>query len=272
MRPARNLLFAIILASLATAPAYSARALAATPGQLLKLSCSLQKRVVTLHEPVFVQLRAVNQADRPARLDLGFDRKGNLRFLVSAPGKKETIVVPRPHGGLARQGLVTVAPHGSFTQEILLSALYRFSSEGHYLIRVELSSGGRAGHKGQSLPYESQKMVLHVLPRNPSKLRRVCANLVEAIMSGDAESAMESAVALSHVNDPVAIPYLERTARNSPFSAVIRPIAINGLARLSLVWGKTKVFSLLPQKDPQIEEEISAAMKTVRKHGGALSH
>lgn len=271
VRSARQFSFEFLVAFGLAFITYSSGGLAFSKGQPLDLSFSLEKETITLHEPVIVRLRAVNKSNQPAGLDLGFNREGNLRFLIQAPGKEPFRVAPRLDEGLSRYGAAMVAAGQTYTQDILLSALYAFPAKGNYLIQAELSHGGPSGREDQPAAFKSQKMALHVLSRNPSKLRRVCADLAEKMMSGDAESALESATALSYVDDLVAVPYLERAATRGPFKVVIRHTAIDGLARLALTWGKMKVFSLLPQMDSRIEAEISAAMRTVPRSANSPS-
>ena len=231
--------------------------------QRLEVSFSLEKEAISLHEPVLVRLRAENKSDHPSRLDLGFDRIGNLRFLIARHGERPVEITPRLHPGIVRVGLVTVAPGDSYTQDILLNPLYAFLAKGLYVIQVSLTTQGTAVPEGQATAYDSPKMYLRVLPRDPSQLKNVCANLEEKIMSNGPEASMESARALSYMNDLVAVPYLERAATRGPFKPVVRPMAIDGLARISLTWGKKRVFSLLTQKDPRIEAEISGHMATI---------
>jgi hypothetical protein len=237
--------------------------LASSTAQSLKVSFSLEKEAITLHEPVLVRLRADNSSERPLRLDMGFDRVGNLRFFIARPGERPVEITPRLHPGIVRAGLVTVAPGGSYTLDILLNELYTFSAKGSYIIQVSLTTHGTAAPEGQATAYKSQKMYLRVLPRNPPQLRQACEGLMGKIMSSSAEASMESTKALSYVNDLVAVPYLEQAATRGPFKPVVRPMAIDGLSRISLTSGKNKVFSLLTQKDPRIEAEISLHMATI---------
>lgn len=216
-----------------------------------------------------VQLRAENESDRPVRLHLGFDRVGNLRFMITGPGKKSTHVAARLHGGIARLGTVMVAPRETYTQNVLLSSFYPFPQKGLYLIQVSLVPHDATARDEQPTFYETKRMSLRVLPRNRSTLKKVCEGLVEKIMSGNAASALESAKALSFVNDLVAVPYLERVSTHEPFKPVVRQIATHGLARISLEWGKKRVYSLLTQKDPRLESEIAAAIAVIRTHEGA---
>lgn len=240
------------------------QALAASPRQKLELSFTLEKQAITLHEPVVVQLRAENKSGQPASLDLGFDRVGNLRFLITATGGNPIQVVARLHGGIARTGIVKVAPGETYTQNVLLSAHYAFPAKGLYLIRVNFVPHAATAGRGELAAYKSKKMRLQVSPRNPSQLKKVCENLVKKIMSRNAESTLESAKALSYVNDLVAVPYLEQAATQGPFNVVVRQIATHGLALISLTWGKERVFSQLTQKDPQLKREISAQMSVIR--------
>ena len=269
MRSAPRFLLLVLATSTLCFFASPLHALAASSRQKLELSFTLEKQTITLNEPVVVRLRAENKPSRPASLDLGFDRIGNLRFLIAAEGGKPIQVAAHLHGGIARNGIVKIAPGETYTQNVLLSALYAFPSKGLYLIQINFVPRGPTTGEGEVPVYKSKEMRLQVLPRNPSQLKKVCENLVEKVMSRNAGSALESAKALSYVNDLVAVPYLEQAATRGPFKVVVRQIATHGLARISLTWGEKRVFSLLTQKDPQLEREISAHMSVIRTHPAA---
>lgn len=272
MHSATWFLSAVLALTAVGTPASPSQVLASSVGQPFDVSFSLDKETLTLHEPVLVRLRVENRSDHPARVNLGFDRVGNLRFTIAGPGERPVVAEPRIHEGIARTGMVEVAPGETYTQEVLLSALFKFSGVGLYNIQAKITPHFAGPQGGQPFVYESQKMYLRVLPRDPPQLKRVCAKLVEGIMSSGAETSMESAKELSYVNDLVAVPYLEQAATRGPFNSVVRPVAIEGLARISLSSGKSAVFSRLTQKDPRIESEITARISTMARRVDVSSH
>src|SRR5574337_705697 len=109
----------LAVTALGTLP-FSSQGLAASMGQPLEVSFSLERETMTLHEPVLVRLSAENKSNRPVHLDMGFDRVGNLRFTITGPGEKPVETAPRIHEGIARPGLVKMAPGETYTQDVLL--------------------------------------------------------------------------------------------------------------------------------------------------------
>jgi len=77
---------------------------------------------------------------------------------------------------------------------------------------------------------QSFRATLEIGPRDQEALARGCEALASGVeASGSYERSAENALALSYVNDPVAVPYL---ARSLMANKLVEPIAIEALERI----------------------------------------
>ncbi len=183
------------------------------PGEPVKCvttSLKLVSDTVTLHEPAFIQFLARNDCSYQAHIDLGYDRLAAFKFTITTPSER----VDRPQlemsEGISRIGSVPIDPGETYKQTLVLNRWIEPTETGQYRVDAQvtleiLTPGERAqGDFAHSL-------TLQVLPRNPERLEKVANSLLEQAGSvRDKAQAMEAALALSYMDDPVAIPYLEK--------------------------------------------------------------
>lgn len=235
------------------------------------LSFSLEASSVSLHEPVFVDLSIRNHFTENIRLDLGFNREGNLDFIILEPDGTEVRARRAGGGGFGRSAEVVVGPEEVYRQRVLLNQWYQPAHPGTCRVRLALDSP-ILKESGAALNVNlSQEMVLQVTPRDPSRLREVCQHLAETAMSPSAEPALDAARALSYVQDLVAAPYLAQLTERGLFTVVMKPIALRGLARIASAEGLSRVVSTLGPADRKLKPEIVAELKTIRPDLGTLN-
>ncbi len=227
------------------------------------VSFALERSNVTLNEPVRVRLTIENHLKEPISLDLGFKGKENLQFIVTEPGGS-IVSPPRVReGGIGRSGVVSVEPDGISEEHILLNEWYQPPQPGPYRIRPKLVDTNLRTQSGISLSNQtlSPPMALRIAPRDPGRLSEVCQGLVEgALTPSDYGQRAESALALSYMLDPVAIPYLGRVAKDPQ----VGRLAVLGLARIANLEGMERVISGLDPRDPQLEASIRSALNAIR--------
>lgn len=234
--------------------------------QPLAISFSPSEPAYTVQEPVYLVMKIENRMDFAMRLELGFNRIGNLSILLLGPNGAVSDLIPRhPPEGISRVGAISIEPGNTYEQRILLSQFYAFPGPGHYRIRAGLTHRAAKSLGAEALILQPQDVGLTILPRDASRLTKVCDRLASEAVSPNAEAALDAGLALSYVDDLVAVPFLERIATGGPFKVVIRPKAISGLARISLTWGQDNVFSRLSKKDSELEATIIAEYSIVRR-------
>jgi hypothetical protein len=106
-----------------------------------------------------------------------------------------------------------------------------FTATGHYEIEARLAKPIYSEADDPVGGEEVSRVELDVTPRSELVLAKRCealAGQVEAFASY--ESAAQAALALSHVTDPVALPYLRRVLLAKK---LVEPIAIEGLEKIA---------------------------------------
>jgi hypothetical protein len=196
---------------------------------VVAIDMSVERSVLSLHEPVVLTLTITNGRRDPIQIDLGKDRKENFKIAITPP-KGEKVYLPQLRkSGFGRTGNVTVSGGQSYLQKVVLNEWYSFAETGVYGIDVELGKPAIAAGNivgGQ----QSFRATLEIGPRDQEALARGCEALASGVeASGSYERSAENALALSYVNDPVAVPYL---ARSLMANKLVEPIAIEGLERI----------------------------------------
>lgn len=196
---------------------------------VLELTCNLVSTQASLHEPVWMTIAIKNDSSGVAKVDLGQDRKAAIGLSIVEPdGSTVTARLPR-RGGLHGIGLVNIASKGTYTQRLVLNEWYPFTKIGKYQITVRLA------------PFPEQQVSLEILPRDSARITKTCEELITTIKTEYAEM-FDAALALSYINDPIAIPYLQDAAQ--AHSGVAATIAMAGLARIDGDSGAKALISL----------------------------
>lgn len=192
------------------------------------LNVSVESPHLTTHEPVILSLVMRNDGPTRVHVDFGRDRKeGVVIEILSPSGKREYPSWPR-RSGFSRTGEFDVGIGETYTQRLILNEIYDFEASGLYDINVRASERlQRSVHLSETSFHAEVEME----QRDQSILEKRCAGiLAEVEDSTSYERAAESALALSFVNDPIAVPYLQKLLAANK---LVEPIAINGLERIA---------------------------------------
>jgi hypothetical protein len=196
-----------------------------------QVSFSIQRPVVTLGEPAYVLLFVNNLTSRGMTVYLGKRNTAGFRFTITEPnGNVVRAPIVGAGGGMGETGRTVVGAGKSYELPLLVNEWYNFREPGSYKIQVNLVESPTLEPGKIIKVWSSPEMRLTVLPRNPVRLREVCEKLTtRGLSEADLPAAAEAAVALSYIQDPVALPYLGRllTAKNG-----MAPLAIQGLVRI----------------------------------------
>lgn len=223
---ARSLLHALLLA--ACCGLWTESASAQSEG--VTVAYAVEPTVITMHEPVFVRFDVLNESTQPITLQLGADRKEGFSLVLRSPDGSEQKRPPWPRReGAFRVGKINLGPGERLRHQLLLSEWASFSAPGEYeldvrlLTPIEMSSGAQ-------FMSERYRTRFEVTPRDEAHLQAVCERFVRQIEStDDVEELHGAAAALAHVDDPIAVPYLERALRTRKY---VEQQAIAGLERI----------------------------------------
>jgi hypothetical protein len=209
---------------------------------------SLVASEVTLHEPVFVDFSIHNGLQEDIAFDLGHDRKSNFEFTITKPDGSSFRAPRLSEEGLGRVGRMSLKPGESYRQKLLVNQWYQFDETGKYKLSVRLVVPGNT-QSGMPLEFMTgDDLLLQVHARNPAKLEEVCRNLTQtALASTDIEDSNNAVMALSYINDPVAVGYLEEVLKTGKGWQY----AIPGLGRIANERAVEILISIMENRDPE---------------------
>jgi hypothetical protein len=237
---------------------------AAPTENAVPVSFALQESSVTVHEPVFVELRIENSLAEQVTFELGFQEKANYHFILTEPGGSTVSPPGLQEGGMGATGHMALKAGSTFERRVLVNEWYQFSKPGRYGIQLQVTALAIRTASGTLIANEasSPPMLLQVDPADPTRLSEVCQNLLESVRTsrGYAKRA-EDAVALSYILDPVAVPYLAKLAKTPQ----LEDVGVLGLARIANAEGIEEVLSNLGTDDPELERSIRNALECLKR-------
>jgi|GEM_PF-1241846 len=220
---------------------------------------------LSLHEPVVLNFAVSNGSQQPVSLDLGQDRKEAFSITVKGPDGRRVQLPPLRREGISLVGTIPLAAQQTYTQRLLLNEWYEFAAPGPYEVVIRLDNpvrgpGGVTVHE----PTES-RIELKIGPRDADRLRqRAEALAARASNKASYEEAAEAALTLGHINDPVAVPYLEQVlAANT----MVRPIVFRGLERVATGEAVRVLASALDDPDSEVSQLARSALSTIERTG-----
>ena len=220
---------------------------------------------VTLHEPVLVEFTLRNGLGESIETDLGFNHKQNFAFTVITPDRRRVSVPPIAAEGFGETGRVSVQAGGTYRQVLLFNERYSFDTPGSYEVEAKFTGSIQtAGKKPVQAPSASTIRVT-ILPRNPERLSEVCESLAERAVRGSTYvEARDAALALSYVNDPIAVPSLARVLREGK---LVRTEAAEGLARIATPQAVEVLTASLNAGDSELQAIARSALGAIERGG-----
>ena len=238
----------------------------------------LQESVLTLHEPVVVLFEVHNGMTKPVVVTVGATVRQFFDFSLTTPSGQ--VLHKNP---FERQvdivtygdGKVTVEPGTDYRELLVMNRWFPFEAQGTYSLTSKLTSNIETADG--NVEAESRTVQLRINPKDPARLNKVCADLAQqAENATTVEAAQYPALALSYVNDPVAVPYLARllSAHTLAYAKAVTGLERIGnddatevlLSALNEKWGDTAELatrSLARMQDrianPRLKETVKKA-------------
>jgi hypothetical protein len=235
------------------------------PAEGVTIVFTIPESKVSLHEPVYIQFSIHNGLDEDVRFDMGLDGKHNFEFSVKKPDGSLIPIPSKPYppyllGNPAERA--PLAPGKTFTKKMLLNEWYQFPAPGRYVVEAKL--GGQVQTvSGTSVPSApAQEIRIQVTARDPERLKSVCEELRKGAMNANAREASKAALALSYVDDPIAVPILGRVLNESLPPGKLA--AISGLARIGNPEAVQLLTSYSTKADPELKLQIENALSEIR--------
>lgn len=240
----------------------------------ITVSYSLDSYQFTLHEPLILNFVVKNGSDKSVQVNLGKNDTQNFLITITRPDGTKLRLPPLFAEGLGTTGLHSVAPGQEYKRHLVLNEWFEFGVEGHYEIAVRLTQPVKTAGGiplTEVAPFDAR---LEILRRDATRLEEICSSLVEQLEAAPSyEAALEAALPLSFVQDPIAVPYLEK-ALNA--GHLIENIAINGLRRIANPDAVEVLVSAIGRTHPQalpetaIMAEAALGMIADETHDAAL--
>jgi hypothetical protein len=206
---------------------------------------------VPLNAPVYFDLEIASSSNQAIALDLGHSYKTALSFTIETPAGEVLEVSPLSSSGLGPIEGVQVEAGGSYKRRYILNEWYRFRAPGKYSIQAHvkpelLTASGAT--------VRQSTMELTITPRDAQALEKICAELLNQLSNTtNAEEIANAALALGHVTDPVAVPYISEALKRRKYSW---QHLIPGLARIRT----PQATELLKEIEKQGDDEAGAAL------------
>lgn len=177
-----------------------------------------------LFEPVYATFSVENNTTKAIQFDLGLNRKDAFEFSITSPdgaihqtGKLQH----DPDGAFGAIGNVSIAPGQTYSQRLLLNEWYDFPTSGTYTVRLTTNLAFQA----------PDPITVTIGAKNEQHLRDLCSALATQALSyiPPHEEQSDAALALSHIRDPIAVPFLQQILESGSSAA---QDAAEGLGRI----------------------------------------
>jgi len=172
-----------------------------------------------------------------------------------------------PGGGVYFQSQPTLKPSQQYTQRLLLNEWYDFPIVGEY--RVKLVSDVTFKNTAEQSVSSSapNEFVLKVGTQNNEQLRSICNGLAtKALSEAEVQPRVEAAIALSYVQDPIAIPYLSFLLESgTPGAKNVNGYALTGHPRIGTDEALEVLLSAWGRADSEDKRSIASALQSAEK-------
>jgi hypothetical protein len=210
---------------------------------------------VSLHEPVIVEIVLANESQEPVTADFGGRHVGRFEFrLIDPKGGKQVYrpsVSNEPLTSFISQPF-TLGPQvptdrnsnreilpSVERQRVVLNQGLKFAETGRYSLTVAFDGTVRPGADVKNEVGRLWSREVLVSDRDEARLKAALGNLADQALRCCGVDSSVATSALSAVDDPIVIPYLERVAAaghdGRPFDGLRRfgRAAVEALDRLS---------------------------------------
>jgi len=208
---------------------------------------AMEDRSLTVGEPVRVRFVVVNQTTVPIALALGIDSRENFAFRLRRPDGGESTLPPWPRReGLHGTGNFSVKPGERYQQYPLLNEWTTFRAAGEYVLEVKLNTPIQTPRGAVDVP--PSRLAFEIAERDEYALLETCERLTRQIEQlWSVRELQEAATALAQINEPLAVPYLERALASRKYveSIVTRALAQIGDANA------VRVLAAVANESPQ---------------------
>jgi PBS lyase HEAT-like repeat len=236
-----------------------AESFAAKAAREVEVHFRFQTTVLTLHEPVVGVFEVQNRMTKPIVVNVGATVREFFDLSLTTPNGQ--VLHKDPYEGQVDivtygAGKVTVEPGGEYKETLVMNRWFPFQSEGTYSLASKLTSPIETADGDFQAGRETSKLLIN--SRDPVKLKTVCTELArQAEIATTVDAAQFPTMALSYVNDPVAVPFLGRLLSTNTLAY---RYAVAGLERIGDDDAIEVLLSALNAKWGDIPELATASL------------
>ena len=190
----------------------------------------IDKDDFVVNEPLLVEFTIKNILKYEVELDLGHNRESNFVVVVhDLKNNKSYGPTSLDSSGFGRIGKMKLAKGEDYSTVLVLNKWFNGFEVGEYRIEIRLKNNSSLEKKLNGKLF-SGDFTVNIGKRNPEKLTALCEKyLNSASQSQDVSVVGFSSLALSYVNDPLAVPFLIKLFENNK---VARQNVLAGLSRI----------------------------------------
>jgi hypothetical protein len=221
---------------------------------------SLEKNVITQHEPVMLKIAFEDPSERGVVVNFGYDDE-KIDIILLDPQGTEFRKPRAAKSGWDSPNIVSVVPRVTSSGLVSLNSWFDFGKTGSYRIEVTLSPNSSAKEPFlYSIANNAASLDLTVLPRDERSLESACADLLARIQDlRSAAASITAAKALSKVNDAAAVPFLVAALQGREFKGLM----IDALARLRTKEAVDALVTASESKDPETRSLAHSALVSI---------
>jgi len=164
----------------------------------------------TVNEPVFVKFTIHNWLPEAVVSELAMNDNGYGGFwgkITRPDGQTDEGPKARAEE-LVGFNRVTIGPSESSSMTLLVNKWFDFDEPGRYVLELGITKPLRTESGVKVTERAGGRLIIEVGPRDPARLEKICARLEREILASPGASSAEAEETLTHIKDPVAVPFL----------------------------------------------------------------
>jgi hypothetical protein len=228
------------------------------------MSYVFENQTHSLHAPIVLTFKVSNGLPNAIVLDLGQNRENGFTFRLVRPDGTTADSPSFTRNGISMIGTAVLRSGESLSQELILNDRFPFDIPGKYKIAGHLARE-ITDEKGDKLGSDPGfQKDLEIVPRDESSLRKLCQELLDRFEQSNSYSgAALIARELAIVDDPVAVPFLDKALRGG---RLVEPFIISGLVRIGNEEAAQALIAVLNGKTGVAADAARQGLAQIRSH------
>jgi hypothetical protein len=215
--------------------------------------------ITSLGEPVVLEVLLENGADTRLRADFGLNGQTQFEFSHTRPdGTRQRVRPSVPTSGIAFLSLSEIQPKGRVLRKLVIDQWLDLFKEGTHSVTVSFL-GDVTDLAGRAIVLDrTATFPLRVTGRNEDHLRQRCEGWLAEALTAGSEDGLVALTALRHVNDIVAVPFVEAAIQRRQWSD-----GFAALKRIGAPAGTAAIERLTRSDDPVVSSMAKSVLASM---------